>query len=244
MEVVAGYKHYEQLNQEIKQHFEHCKNIVLQNVMGQRYIGDGLQGKGKITIYGTPGNDLAAYMNGPEIEIYGNGQDALGNTMNAGTVTVHGHAGDTVGYAMRGGEIFIQGNAGYRVGIHMKAYKQHKPVIVIGGKAGDFLGEYMAGGILMLLGLGLEEKEEIVGKYCATGMHGGVIYIRGEVDDCQLGKEVKSMPLEEEDKQIIDRYVKRYCDYFKQDFKAVMQTPFIKIIAYNKRPYKNLYTAN
>ena len=42
---------------------------------------------------------------------------------------------------MRGGEIFIKGDVGYRVGIHMKAYLDHQPKIVVGGKAGDFLGE-------------------------------------------------------------------------------------------------------
>ena len=49
-----------------------------------------------------------------------------------------------------------RGNAGYRVGIHMKAYEDHRPVIVIGGKAGDYLGEYQAGGVLIVLGIGAE----------------------------------------------------------------------------------------
>ena len=54
---------------------------------------------------------------------------------------------------MRGGEIYVKGNVGWRSGIHMKSYLEKFPVIVIGGKAGDFLGEYMAGGIIILLGL-------------------------------------------------------------------------------------------
>lgn len=52
------------------------------------------------------------------------------------------HPADATGYAMRGGKIFVRGNAGYRAGIHMKAYKDKTPVLVIGGKAGSFLGEY------------------------------------------------------------------------------------------------------
>lgn len=43
---------------------------------------------------------------------------------------------------MRGGAIYVQGNAGYRAGVHMKAYGDRLPMIVIGGRAGSFLGEY------------------------------------------------------------------------------------------------------
>jgi len=39
----------------------------------------------------------------------------------------------------------------------MKEYGGRKPIIVIGGKAGGFLGEYMAGGIMLVLGLNGEE---------------------------------------------------------------------------------------
>jgi len=48
-------------------------------------------------------------------------------------------------------------NAVFRVGVHMKEYGGRKPIIVIGGKAGGFLGEYMAGGIMLVLGLNGEE---------------------------------------------------------------------------------------
>ena len=66
--------------------------------------------------------------------------------MNDGTIIVHGSIGDAAGYAMRGGEIFVRGSAGYRAGVHMKAYEDKLPVMVIGGCAGSFLGEYQAGG--------------------------------------------------------------------------------------------------
>lgn len=104
-----------------------------------------------LTLYGTPGNALGAYLTDSTIIVHGNVQDATGDTMDRGKIVVHGNSGDTTGYAMRGGEIYIQGNAGYRVGIHMKAYQEHFPVIVIGGKAGDFLGEYQAGELLLFL---------------------------------------------------------------------------------------------
>ena len=128
--------------------------------------------KGKrLKIHGTPGNDMACYMDGGEIEVFGNAQDQIGNTMNDGRIVVHGRCGDAAGYGMRGGTILVRDDCGWRVGIHMKEYEAHRPAIVIGGDAGSFLGEYMAGGVIVLLGK--------PGAYLATGMHGGVIYTKG-----------------------------------------------------------------
>ena len=144
--------------------------------MGQRYIGAGLSGR-EIRIHGTPGNALGAYLDGCDVYVDGNAQDAIGDTMNAGRIIVNGNAGDAVGYAMRGGKIFIRGDAGYRVGIHMKAYRERKPAIVVGGVVGSFLGEYQAGGVIVVLDLN-RDPLGIVGNFCGTGMHGGEMYLR------------------------------------------------------------------
>jgi len=125
----------------------------------------------------------------------------------------------------------------------MKAYKEKQPVIVVGGRAGAFFGEYMAGGIMFLLGINREPGKEIVGNYCGTGMHGGVIYIRVEVQPFKLGKEVKVVELTREDEQIIRNYVKRFAGYFGKDASEILAGPFSKLIPYNKRPYGNLYVA-
>ncbi len=234
--------YYSNLNKTIKEALKSGQNeIVLKNVNGQRYIGDGITGNQKIIIEGIPGNDMAAYMNGIEIVVHGNAQDAAANTMNDGRIIIHGNAGDTLGYAMRGGEVFVKGDVGYRVGIHMKEYKDKVPVIVVGGKAGDFLGEYMAGGIIILLGLNLEDGEQMLGNYCGTGMHGGVIFVRGCVEPHKLGKEVKPINPGEEDMNLIKRYVERYVEYFGFSYDFILNKGFTKLIPYNKRPYGNLY---
>jgi len=234
--------HYRDLNAIIR---DFCKmnekEVVVKNVAGQRYIGDGIQGDFRITVEGTPGNDMAAYMDGPSIVVHGNAQDGVANTMNNGEVIIHGNAGDTLGYAMRGGRVYIKGNVGYRTGIHMKEYMEKKPVIVIGGKAGDFLGEYMAGGTIILLGINIDDPQKIVGAYCGTGMHGGVIYSRFPIDSHKLGKEVKQVPADEKDLKIISSYVNKFCNHFGLDYDSIMDRPFLKIYPYNKRPYKNLY---
>ncbi|MDP4159547.1 MAG: hypothetical protein Q8911_07280 [Bacillota bacterium] len=234
--------YYKQLNGKIREELATgSEDLVVKNVNGQRYIGDGIESKARLTLKGTPGNDMAAFMNGLEIFVEGNTQDSIGNTMNDGKIVVYGGSGDTVGYAMRGGEIFIRDNAGYRVGIHMKEYQEKVPAIILGGKAGDFLGEYMAGGVIVVLGLGLDQHEEIVGSYCGTGMHGGTMYIRGEVDDYKLGKEVKVMELSEDDHVKLKRYVDDYVKYFGGNSEEILGKPFSKLIPYNKRPYGNLY---
>lgn len=58
-----------------------------------------------------------------------------------------------MGYGMRDGQIYIRDNVACRGGIHMKEFRQMRPVLVIGKNAGSFLGEYMAGGTIVLLGL-------------------------------------------------------------------------------------------
>ena len=241
IEIDAKSLHYRDLNDQIHQALGHgAKDILLRNVNGQRYIGDGIRGNIKICIEGVPGNDLAAFMDGPSIIVKSNAQDAVGNTMNSGKVVIHGHAGDVLGYGMRGGKLFIQGDVGYRVGIHMKAFKKHIPVIIIGGTARDFLGEYQAGGVIILLGLDRDGKS-FVGNYIGTGMHGGVIYIRGEADPFQLGKEVSISPVDETDEKQLRLYLKEYCDEFGLSIDDVMRDRFIKLLPTHLRPYGKIY---
>ncbi|MDF1558445.1 MAG: hypothetical protein P1P80_09790 [ANME-2 cluster archaeon] len=92
-----------------------------------------------------------------------NGQDGIANTMNSNEIIIQGMVGDVIGYGMRGGKLMIKSDVGYRVGIHMKEYKTQVPVIVAGGCAGDFYGEYMGGGVMILLGLGANEDKPIAG---------------------------------------------------------------------------------
>jgi len=162
--------------------------------------------------------------------------------MNTGKIAVHGNAGDVLGYGMRGGKIFIKGNVGYRVGIHMKGYLHQVPVLIAGGTAGDFFGEYMAGGIMILLGLNSNENKPLTGDYFATGMHGGVIYLRGKLNKTKCGAEVGTVPLTEEDNILINKLLKEFAEDFSIDLKSIFSIPFTKVIPLTTRPYGNLYT--
>src|SRR5512136_1375608 len=186
LEIDATNVPYRELNARLRNAVvSGTQKIVIRNVDGQRYIGTNLGKPVEVEVYGTPGNDLGAFMDGPRIIVHGNAQDGCGNTMNNGEIIVHGRAGDILGMSARGGNIFVRDDVGCRAGIHMKESKGKKPVVVIGGTAQDFLAEYMAGGTLILLGLTLEAGQPHAANSIGTGMHGGVIYVKGSVEDRQ-----------------------------------------------------------
>ena len=230
----AGYK---ELNEQIRR----VKDCTVESCLGQRFLGAGMSDK-KITLTGTAGNAAGAYLNGAEIYIRGNAQDALGDTMNGGKIVVYGNVGDAAGYAMRGGAIYVKGNAGYRAGIHMKAYKDKAPVLVIGGKTGSFLGEYQAGGIIIVLNTG--EEKEIVGNFPCTGMHGGKLFLRSRCEDIRFPGQVTVRPAKSADLEELHRYVSEYCQLFSRDVGRVMDAPFTVVTPDTKNPYKQMYVAN
>ncbi|MBQ3340117.1 MAG: hypothetical protein IJG82_11095 [Atopobiaceae bacterium] len=213
----------------------------IRNCLGQRFIAAGMRER-RIEIYGVPGNALGAYLDGATLEVLGNAQDAVGDTMNAGTIIVHGNIGDTAGYAMRGGEIYVRGNAGYRAGIHMKQYEDKEPVIVIGGKAGSFLGEYQAGGLIIVLGINGEEP--IVSNFPCTGMHGGRLFLRSDCKDMLLPSQVTVQPAAEADMVSIRPYLERFCTCFGYSLKDVLDNPFSVVTPDSRNPYTQMYVAN
>jgi len=160
--------------------------------------------------------------------------------MNDGNIIIHGHAGDVIGYGMRGGSMYIKDNVGYRVGIHMKEFKDKIPVLVIGGNTGDFFGEYMAGGCMIVLNL--NNEKDIVGDYCGTGMHGGVIYLRGDIENYKLGKEVIKEKINDNDYAMIQKYTENFAKYFNFDINEILSHDFIKLHPAGKRPYGKMYT--
>lgn len=239
MNIVANDIDYKLLNEKIR---EASKKINVKNCLGQRFIAAGMDEK-NITIEGIPGNALGAYLNGANITVNGNAQDATGDTMNEGKIVIHGNIGDAAGYAMRGGSIFVKGDAGYRAGIHMKAYRNKVPSLVIGGKAGSFLGEYQAGGTIVVLGLG-SENEQIVGNYACTGMHGGKMFIRSKCKGVYFPRQVTARKATLKDKAEIEDYIDEFCKLFGYNKKDVMDSDFTVVIPDSKNPYQQMYVAN
>ena len=218
------------------------KTVSLKGCLGQRFLCAGMSDV-KVKIEGVPGNALGAYLNGAKIEVLGNAQDAVGDTMNAGEIVISGNVGDAVGYAMRGGRIYVKGDAGYRAGIHMKAYEEKIPVIVVGGCAGSFLGEYQAGGVIVVLGLS-DSGRRIVGNFPCTGMHGGKMILRSDCRGIEFPGQVTAREATEDDRNEIRGYVSEYCVRFGLDADEVMNATFTVVTPDSSNPYKRLYVAN
>ncbi len=218
------------------------EDCTIEGCCGQRFIAAGMAGK-NVEIHGVPGNALGAYLNGGTVTVMGNAQDAVGDTMNSGSIIIHGSTGDAAGYAMRGGSIYVRDSAGYRAGIHMKAYKDKVPVMVIGGRAGSFLGEYQAGGVIIVLGL-LVPYGKIVGYFPCTGMHGGKMFLRSECKDVVFPEQVTARPAEAEDLREIEGYVARFSELFGYDAEKIMAAPFTVVTPDSRNPYTQMYVAN
>ena len=230
---------YKTLNETLRQ--EEI-NYTINGCCGQRFIATGMSNK-NLSINGIPGNALGAYLNNASITVNGNAQDAVGDTMNSGQINVFGNIGDAPGYAMRGGRIYVKGNAGYRAGIHMKAYKEHLPVLMIGGKAGSFLGEYQAGGIIIVLGLTDDEKD-IVQNFPCTGMHGGKMYLRSKCEGIHFPHQVTARPAIPEDLEEIREYIEEFAEIFDYDAGQIIDGDFTVIVPDSKNPYQQMYVAN
>lgn len=230
---------FSQLNETIRRAGKECRICACQ---GQRFIAAGMSGK-TLVIDGVPGNALGAYLGGGSITVNGNAQDAVGDTMNDGSILIHGSVGDAAGYAMRGGEIYVQGSAGYRAGIHMKQYGSKIPLLVIGGRAGSFLGEYQAGGVILVLGLHKDGKP-IVSNFPCTGMHGGKLILRGDAEGILFPAQVTVSRAEGADLDEIKGYLRRYADLFGADYEALSASPYTLVKPSSNDPYRQMYVAN
>jgi len=242
MRINAEGLHYRELNNRIHAALDDgATEVTVDNVRGQRYLGAGLGPGVRLTLNGVPGNDLAAFMNGAEIVVNANVQDGTGNTMNAGRVIVHGAAGDLLGHSMRAGRIFVRDDVGYRAGIHCKAFERNVPIIVVGTTAGDYLGEYIAGGIVLVLNIGSVAGSP-VGRHVGTGMHGGAIYVRGAVERHQLGAEVGLADVEPGEWAELSRLLDEYCAALALDVATCRREDFVRLYPHTSRPYGKLYS--
>lgn len=238
MRIDATDMTFDVLNETVRQCADH--EVEITGALGQRFVAAGA-GERHIAIHGTPGNALAAYLNGAEVEVFGNAQDAVGDTMNDGKVVVHGNIGDAAGYAMRGGSIYVKGNAGYRAGIHMKAYRDKVPHLVVGGVTGSFLGEYQAGGVIVVLGL--DSDKPIVGNFPCTGMHGGKMLLRSDLGGISLPMGVHAERIEARDSEFAP-CIREYCRLFDVDEDAIFEGAFTLVTPDTNNPYKQMYVQN
>ena len=116
------------------------------------------------------------------------------------------------------------------------------PVIVIGGTAGCFLGEYMAGGIIIVLNK--DNVKDPIGDYTGVGMYGGKILVRAESLDTVLPEQIKCKKIKEEELAEFIPFIKEYAALFGADGGALSQGDFYLLEPDSANPYKRLYTNN
>jgi glutamate synthase domain-containing protein 3 len=216
------------------------KEIEVEHVLGQRFIADGLKGDVTITLHGVAGGDLGMFMSGPTCILHGNAEHAPGNTMDAGMIVIHGSGGDAVAHSMRGGKIFVRDDIGYRGGIHMKEYDEKRPILVVGGSSRAFLGEYMAGGLIVVLGL--RGVPAVAERGIGSGIHGGEIFIRGEVPPHLLGVGATMKPAGDKDMERIAPCIREFARHFGRDADQLMGDEYVRISPASSRPFANKYT--
>ena len=231
-----GCAHFKEANEKVRAALQQASTVELTNVLAQRYLGCTMPAGKRLEIHGVPGNDMACYMDGGEIEVFGNAQDQIGNTMNDGRIVIHGRCGDAAGYGMRGGKILVRDGCGWRVGIHMKQFQDKCPTVVIGGDAGSFLGEYMAGGVIVLLGK--------AGPYLATGMHGGAIFLRHALDAEDIPSGLVQEPAQAEALSVLQGLLREYNQCFAGELESPVDESgqgFYVLRPASSRPYASMY---
>ena len=75
-------------------------------------------------------------------------------------------------------------------------------------------------------------------------MHGGVIYLRGEVDRAQVAKEVDISGLENGDAALLDKCVGEFVEEFPElniSKEEILKGGFKKLMPLSKRPYGKMY---
>ncbi len=257
--------YHRELNKKIRRAIRNGYNwIILKNIKGQRFIGAGIKEKVTIEVFGDAGLDLGVFSEGITIIVHGCSEYLLGNTLNAGELIVYGDSWDITGMGARGGKILVMGNGGSRIGIHMKEFRDKKPIIVYGGKVKQYCGEYMAGGMIIVLGLDFSQaikdkkkpitrenidpkkvknyKGEIVQSDLAGGIHGGTVYIRGDVPDHNLGVYAVKDEFTDEDTEILTPALKRFSELFNIPLDLIWKKKFTKIRPVSSRPFGKVYT--
>lgn len=75
----------------------------------------------------------------------------------------------------------------------------------------------------------------------ATGIRGGIIYIRSEVPESRLGVAMKIMEIEKKDKEFLRAVLKEFCETFGYDLEEVLKAKFTKIAPTTHRPFGEMY---
>ena len=119
----------------------------------------------------------------------------------------------------------VRDSTGYRAGIHMKAYQEKVPVLVIGGTAWQLSGRVPGGRFDHCAGQG-RGRQAAGRQLCGTGMHGGRIFLRCDAAPEGLPAQVAVHPATEEELAEIRPYIEEFCTKFDEDIADIISKTF------------------
>ncbi len=180
------------LEEMIQREIEHGHLRIEVEAFGQHGIGGRLWKAGndkvKLRVTGHSGQRAGSLgFPNTEIEILGPASDDVG-WLNAGAViTVHGNASNGVMNGAAQGKVYVKGNIGAR-GMTMTKRNPRfdPPELWVLGSAGDYFGEFMAGGIAVICGYDefrTGRNRNILGYRPLVGMVEGKVFFRGKIKD-------------------------------------------------------------
>lgn len=146
-----------------------------------------------------PGQRVGAMaLAGTNIYVNGSAPADVGWLNSGAKIVVNGDCGDTAAHCAAGGKIYVSGRVGTRSGALMKHDPKFElPEFWVLKNTGSFAFEFMGGGIAVICGYDCENLSSVLGSRSCVGMVGGVIYVRGQIDNIADCVEIKS--LDEED---------------------------------------------
>lgn len=132
--------------------------------------------------------------------------------LNSGAdIVVKGDCGDTAAHCAAGGKIYVSGSVGTRSGALMKHDPKFElPEFWVLKNTGSFAFEFMGGGIAVICGWDCDNLDSVLGDHSCVGMVGGVVYVRGKINNIADCVDVKS--LEQEDINFLSAGMKNFLE--------------------------------
>ncbi|MCD4719736.1 MAG: FAD-dependent oxidoreductase [Desulfobacula sp.] len=192
------------LEEIIHRHIKNGRRSIEVEGFGQHGIGGRLWDTGTektyIRITGQSGQRTGSMGNAnTRIEVMGPASDDIG-WLNAGAqIIVHGHTSNGVMNGAAQGKVYIGGSIGARGMTMTKRNPRFEPPeLWVLGMAGDYFGEFMAGGIAVICGHNTGPQDQILGYRPLVGMVGGKVFVRGSVQGFSQ-KDARLSPLPDEE---------------------------------------------
>lgn len=176
---------------------------------GEPHVFAGDRDDTKKVLDGLAGNCTGAYSMDGVYEIFSSAQANAFESSRARGVVVHGNTDMMTPNAFQGEFFYARGCADSRFGQQTRHSQRSKqpPVVIAGERIGTYGFKMIAGGVGAVLGISEigheEEMQPLVGRFLATGMMSGTVYVRGNVPREYIGRSPSARGMKAEIKELL-----------------------------------------